>query len=94
MHKVAALTPELVLNKDDTENFLEALDLTKHILEVQNKVREMYTKDIKSFVGGGSQSTVQNINIQANFPNATSEEDIISAFDTMKLRALQYVNKQ
>ena len=85
---------ELVLNKDDTENFLEALDLTKHILEVQNKVREMYTKDIKSFVGGGSQSTVQNINIQANFPNATSEEDIISAFDTMKLRALQYVNKQ
>ncbi len=85
---------ELVLNKDDTENFLEALDLTKHILEMQNKVREMYTKDIKSFVGGGSQSTVQNINIQANFPNATSEEDIISAFDTMKLRALQYVNKQ
>ena len=89
---------EIVLNKDDTENFLKTVDIVRQI-------SDMIDLNAMSASGGlGSLFTAsvnkdndileQNVHITAEFPNVTNKDEILSAFDNVVNLASQYTNRK
>ena len=101
---------EIVLNKQDTKNILEAVKATRGssstfshianaILETSNKTLEA----IASFVGGSttftgatpSNDTIQQVvNIEADFSGVKSANEIEKAFENMANMASQYIHRR
>lgn len=89
---------ELVLNKDDTKNFLDALNISR---EVINSMIEMNAKQSSLALGDlmpmsiqdTSQVLEQSVTIQAEFPNATDHNEIEEAFNNLINTASQYANR-
>ena len=85
---------ELVLNKDDTANFLEALNISKQLVEMIEMnakqsslgLGEMFASTIKDT----TQTIEQQVSITAEFPNATDHSEIEEAFDNLINMASQY----
>lgn len=81
---------ELVLNKHDTQKFLDALDIVRQ-LDVGNLESNMYEsfllaqkKIVSEWSTPDSQSaTIQNITINADFPDASDRDEIKAAFDSL-----------
>ena len=95
--KIAMLhEKELVLNKQDTSNFLVALDVLDRIITniSANSLlsNPLYSTSINGMEGIGNNE--QNITIHAEFPDATSAKDIEEAFNLMINRASQYANRK
>ena len=93
--KIAMLhEKELVLNANDTSNFLEALNISRQLIEmIEMNARasslglgEMVASTIKDT----SQTIEQQVNITAEFPNATDHSEIEEAFDNLINIASQY----
>lgn len=90
---------ELVLNKDDTKNFLDALNLSKDII---NSMIEMNAKQsslalgdlVPTSIQDMSQVLEQSVTIQAEFPNATDHSEIEEAFNNLINTASQYANRR
>jgi len=73
---------ELVLNKMDTRNILDAVSIARSMPRI-----------IGGFVPNitnASSNTGQNITINAEFPNVSSADEIKKAFSSMSTKALQY----
>ena len=81
---------ELVLNKQDTQKFLDALDIVRQ-LDIGNLESNMYESFLlaqKKIVGEWSapenqSATIQNITINADFPDASDRDEIKAAFDSL-----------
>ena len=89
---------ELVLNKNDTANFLEALIASKDLI---NSMIEMNAHQsslalgnlIPNTIQDMSQTLEQQVSIVAEFPNAVDHSEIEEAFDNIINMASQYANR-
>lgn len=80
---------ELVLNSTDTENLLKAIEL----MNLQMTLPSGNGRIKEILESRGANENERNIIINADFPNVSSKEEIVSAFELIEKRASQYVNK-
>lgn len=73
---------ELVLNKLDTKNILDAVSIARSMPRIGGGFVPNITN--------ASSNTGQNITINAEFPNVSSADEIKKAFSSMSTKALQY----
>lgn len=85
---------ELVLNKTDTENILSAVDIVRKVLDavsLQNIASRYSLSNIsQSALGAATTKIDQQVQITAEFPNATDKNEIKAAFDDIINEAVQY----
>ena len=86
---------ELVLNADDTQNFLDATQILRTIDLSTNMFSKGLGNIITPWIGDMRQQELeQNVHIEASFPNVTEHNEIERAFDNLINRAAQYVNRK
>lgn len=91
---------ELVLNKDDTENMLKAVEVIREI----NKTIDLNALSASSgfasllssssMINDNSQEIQQTVSIEASFPGVTERGEIEEAFNNLINRAAQFVNRK
>jgi hypothetical protein len=89
---------ELVLNANDTANFLDALNISRDVI---NRMIEMNA--MQSSLGFGNlepatlrdfaQNLEQQVSITAEFPNAIDHNEIEEAFSNLINQASQYAHR-
>ena len=90
---------ELILDKNDTANFLASMEVLERILEMID------LQAVNSQLGGMlstpsvnnssvSQTIDQNVHIEASFPNVSDRLEIEEAFNTLINKASQYANRK
>ena len=88
---------ELVLNKQDTANFLDALDILRSLnLSMLDKVAQMGTvNNFNQMVNSMYEKTPiqQNVVINADFPNVEDKDEIKEAFNDIINLATQYIHQ-
>ena len=95
--KIAMLhQKELVLNKQDTKNILNAVSLVRTITSnlTSNLISQINNIDkikdtTKSLINDKNNEIEQNVKIQANFPNVNSKQEIEDAFAELVNMAAQ-----
>ena len=97
--KIAMLhEKELVLNKEDTENILQSVNLVRQISDwISGRVNAMqYGSMLSAFGLPGDNKNVleQMVTIHAEFPNANNRAEIEAAFDNLVNRAAQYAYRK
>jgi hypothetical protein len=88
---------ELVLNKQDTENFLIATDMLRniaHMIDMSSLQSQMATLSALGLTPGGTGMLEQMVSIEAHFPNATDRNEIEEAFNNLINTASQYANRK
>lgn len=89
---------ELVLNADDTQNMLSAINSVRDIAKMIdiNALSAMMSTGLTaaSFNGDNSSQLEQTVHITAEFPNATNKNEILEAFDNVINLASQYANRK
>ena len=88
---------ELVLNKDDTKNFLDAVSIIREINSAINlrAAASSLSAGLNSpTYGNVAQQVEQTVTIHAEFPNAKDHNEIEEAFNNLINRASQYANRQ
>ena len=91
---------ELVLNASDTQNILDAVQLVRSIgedLVASALPKEFLTNFVRTAgntIGKQEEIFQQDIQINANFPNVSSREEIEQAFNSLAQRAVQYANRK
>jgi TP901 family phage tail tape measure protein len=89
---------EIVLNKDDTENFLKTVDIVRQISDMIDLNAMSASGGLGSLfaasVNKDNDVLEQNVHITAEFPNATNKDEILSAFDNVVNLASQYANRK
>ena len=86
---------EIVLNKNDTKNFLDATAILRTI-DLQS---ELFSRGLGNIMipwisDLKSETLDQNIHIDATFPNVTDHNEIEAAFDNLINKASQYANRK
>ena len=90
---------ELVLNAQDTENFLSAVNLVRDIsrsIDLNALASQMglgFLREAHSIMDS-SQTIEQEVTIHAEFPNATNHSEIEEAFNNLINTASQYANRK
>lgn len=87
---------ELVLNASDTANMLDIVNVVHDIVR-QIDAQALYSRGRRfdlPRIETRAESLEQNVHIEANFPNATSHQEIEQAFDNLINLASQYANKK
>lgn len=87
---------ELVLNASDTANMLDIVNVVRDIMQ-QVDAQALYSRGRRfdlPRIETRAESLEQNVHIEANFPNATSHQEIEQAFDNLINLASQYANKK
>lgn len=90
---------EIVLNKEDTANLLESVQLLRSILTTIDlqTANAQFSSLLSSayFAPSTTGDTLeQNVHIEASFPNVTDRSEIEEAFNTLVNRASQYANRK
>ena len=89
---------ELILDKQDTENFLSGMELLNNIIQVIDlQAMNSSIGGVLSSPGLGnikSEALEQTVTIEASFPNVSSRTEIEEAFTTLVNRASQYANRK
>ena len=90
---------EIVLNKTDTANLLESVQLLRSILTTIDlqAANAQFSSLLTSsyFAPSATGDTLeQNVHIEASFPNVTDRSEIEEAFNTLINRASQYANRK
>ena len=86
---------EIVLNKNDTKNFLDATAILR-TLDLQS---ELFSRGLSNIMipwisDLKSETLDQNVHIDATFPNVTDHSEIEAAFDNLINKASQYANRK
>jgi hypothetical protein len=89
---------ELVLNQNDTANFLDALSISRDVI---HSMIEMNARQSSLALGNLVPGTIQDMSqmleqqvaITAEFPNATNKSEIEDAFNSLINTASQYANR-
>lgn len=98
--KIALLhEKELVLNADDTVNFLKGIDIIRSIadsidlraLREQASILPYYPDTQIQSIGNELE---QNVHIEASFPSVQDRNEIQEAFNTLINKASQYANRK
>ena len=90
---------ELVLNRDDTENFLSAVNMIREITRIidLNTLGSLMglgvLKEAQS-ITDSNQIIEQEVTIHAEFPNVTNHSEIEEAFNNLINTASQYANRK
>ena len=87
---------ELVLNASDTANMLDIVNIVRDIMQ-QIDAQALYSRGRRfdlPRIETRAETLEQNVHIEANFPNATSHQEIEQAFDNLINLASQYANKK
>jgi hypothetical protein len=87
----------LVLNEQDTANFLAGTSILRDIakaIDLQAMYNQMISPTAASINGGGGGFFEQSVHIEANFPNATDRNEIQEAFNNILNTASQYANRK
>lgn len=89
---------EIVLNAQDTENLLAAVDLIRRVSQTIDleAAAAKTTSLLNNFFNlpDNNKTIQQEVTIHAEFPNATNHSEIEQAFDTLINRASQYANRK
>jgi hypothetical protein len=89
---------ELILNAQDTENFLSALGILHSLvklIDLQAINNAFNTSQLKSSKAQAySQTLEQQVNIHAEFPNVTNHYEIEEALNNIVNSASQYANRK
>lgn len=89
---------ELVLNAQDTENMLNAVNIIRDISRVidLNAASSANAFGLLStaLISNGGQTIEQEVTIHAEFPNATNHTEIEEAFNTLINQAAQFANRK
>jgi hypothetical protein len=92
---------EIVLNKEDTQNILTAVDIVRRIANSLNT--SMYNDTLRNIEStfrheidaiNNDMTIEQNVHITAEFPNATDHSEIEEAFRNLTNLASQYANRK
>ena len=84
---------ELILNKDDTENFLASMEVLERILQIidlQSSSSQLGGSLSAPGFNSNTGTLEQNVHIEANFPNVSHSEEIEEAFSNLVNLASQY----
>lgn len=89
---------ELVLNKDDTENMLAAVNIIRKVtsaidMNTLSTLASLGTLGVPSYTAS-DQVLEQTVTITAEFPNATNHSEIEQAFNNLINRASQYAARR
>jgi hypothetical protein len=89
---------ELVLNPNDTTNFLDALKISKEVIhsmiEMNARASSMALADLMpNNIPEWNQTLEQTVTITAEFPSATDRDEIEVAFNNLLNTASQYANR-
>ena len=89
---------ELVLNSEDTTNFLASLDLLHDIIRMID-IQAASTQiggilSSSTFEYGAAGTLEQSVHIEASFPGVTDRTEIEEAFNNLVNRASQYANRK
>lgn len=86
---------EIVLNKDDTKNFLAAIEITRAIADkISGLAYETQSANFSAAQGNTSNSTTAtSVTIYADFPAVNKASEIEVAFNNLKARASQVAGK-
>ena len=88
---------ELVLNKQDTENFLMATEILRNIvdlIDLNSFHSQMSWLSSARFSATSGGSVDQNVKIEAHFPSVTDKGEIEEAFNNLINTASQYANRR
>ena len=88
---------ELVLDPQDTSNFLAATGILRDIanmIDLQAMYSSMISPSASSIGGTSGGFFEQSVHIEANFPNATDRNEIQEAFNNLLNTASQYANRK
>lgn len=96
--KVALLhEKELVLNKKDTANILDSVNIVRDMNnQINRNIRyASFAQQVAAQIKGQLQNELkQNVEIQAMFPSVTNSNEIEDAFNNLVNAAAQYVNSK
>lgn len=96
--KVALLhEKELVLNKKDTANILDSVNIVRDMnSQINRNIRyASFVQQVAAQIKGQLQNELkQNVEIQATFPSVTNSNEIEDAFNNLVNAAAQYVNSK
>ena len=96
--KVAILhEKELVLNKKDTANILDSVNIVRDMNnQINRNIRyASFAQQVAAQIKGQLQNELkQNVEIQATFPSVTNSSEIEDAFNSLVNAAAQYVNSK
>ena len=90
---------ELVLNKDDTSNFLSAIGMIRDISSMID-LNSITSSNLMASMFGirgvstGTDTLEQDVTIHAEFPNVQNHSEIEEAFDNLINKASQYANRK
>ena len=89
---------EIVLNAEDTKNFLSAIELVREIANIIDLNAAAASGAFGALssatsVHGGEREIVQQIEIHAEFPDANNHSEIELAFNNLLNAASQYANR-
>lgn len=88
---------EIVLNAQDTENLLAAVDILRQIvsvIDIQSQYNQLANTLIPSVSSYNNNGIEQNVHIEASFPSVTDHNEIEEALNNLINRASQYVNRK
>ena len=94
--KIAVLhEKELVLNKEDTANMLQAVSIVRTMNDLLSNINSStdFINTIGFGSGNNSQTLEQNVHIEASFPNVTDHFEIEQALNNLVNRASQFAFK-
>ena len=89
---------EIVLNAHDTENFLAGIEILREItqaIDLQSlSLARMPSIGINSHIASQGGTTLQDITVHAEFPNATDRNEIQEAILSLQNYASQFANRK
>lgn len=89
---------ELVLNAQDTENMLSAINIIRDIARVIDlnaaSSANAFALMSSTYATHSGQTIEQEVTIHAEFPNATNHSEIEEAFNTLINQAAQFANRK
>lgn len=88
---------EIVLNAQDTENLLAAVDILRQIvsvIDIQSQYNQLANTLIPSVSSYNNNGIEQNVHIEASFPSVTDHNEIELALRNIVNEASQYINRK
>lgn len=79
---------EIILNKDDTVNFLKGIELQRSMLKAVGGMENLASSFTRAGTGGSGME--QSVSIYAEFPNATNSNEIQDALSSLSLQAASH----
>ena len=85
---------ELVLNEDDTKNILSAVEAMRSIANMSiDGIIGSVSRMMQNVPGAAQTGISQDVHITAEFPNASSTDEIVNALLSLNDRSMQYAFK-